>query len=86
MLSPAPDFIIEIISPSTEKIDREIKFADYAAHGVGEYWIVDPENQSVEQYLLENNNYLLNVKLQAEGTVHSKMIEGFALDVKSIFL
>lgn len=85
MFSPAPDFIIEIISPSTEKIDREIKFADYAAHGVGEYWIVDPEQQSVEQYLLENNRYQLKVKLQAEGIVHAKMIEEFALDVKSVF-
>ncbi len=42
MLFPTPDFIVEILSPSTEKIDREIKFRDYAQHDVKEYWIIDP--------------------------------------------
>ncbi len=50
MLFPAPDFIVEILSPSTEKIDREIKFRDYAQHGVREYRIIDPDKETVEQY------------------------------------
>jgi len=45
MLFPAPDLAIEIFSPSTEKNDREIKFWDYASHGVEEFWIVDPEKK-----------------------------------------
>ncbi len=39
---PAPDLIVEVLSESTEANDRGIKFEDYAAHGVVEYWIVDP--------------------------------------------
>jgi Uma2 family endonuclease len=37
MKFPAPDFVVEVLSPSTEDIDRGIKFQDYAAHGVTEY-------------------------------------------------
>jgi Uma2 family endonuclease len=43
MKFPAPDLIIEVLSPSTEKVDRGAKAEDYAAHGVGEYWLIDPE-------------------------------------------
>jgi Uma2 family endonuclease len=52
MKSPPPDFVVEVLSPSTEEKDRQLKFEDYAAHGVMEYWLVDPEQQTVEQYLL----------------------------------
>jgi Uma2 family endonuclease len=85
MLFPAPDLIVEILSPSTEKIDREIKFQDYAAHGVEEYWIVDADAESIEQYLLEDGNYKMQVKLTKEGLLHSKIIPGFTLDVAEIF-
>ena len=50
---PAPDFVVEVLSVSTEANDRGIRYQDYESHGVREYWIVDPEKQTVEQYLLE---------------------------------
>ena len=40
------------MSPATETRDRGVKMEDYAAHGVGEYWIVDADKRSIEQYLL----------------------------------
>ena len=52
MLFPAPDFVVEVLSPSTEGYDRGIKRIDYALHGVKEYWIVDPKENIIEQYLL----------------------------------
>ena len=42
MKYPAPDFIAEILSPSTEGRDGGVKFEDLAAHGVGEYWLLAP--------------------------------------------
>ena len=42
MQHPAPDLVVEVLSKSTSKRDRGIKFEDYAAHGVAEYWLVDP--------------------------------------------
>jgi len=85
MLFPPPDLAVEILSPSTEKYDREIKFADYCSHGVTEYWIVDPEQKSIEQYLLTGKDYRLNVKLHDEGILHCMVIEGFTLNVSDIF-
>jgi Uma2 family endonuclease len=53
MLFPAPDFVVEILSPSTAANDRGVKLEDYAAHGIAEYWIIDPDAELLEQYLLD---------------------------------
>jgi Uma2 family endonuclease len=84
MKFPAPDFIVEVLSPSTEAHDRGIKFVDYAIHGVAEYWIIDPDAEMVEQYTLKNKNYHLHVKTDT-GTIRSTAIEGFAIPVRAIF-
>ena len=55
----APDLVAEVLSPSTERYDRGHKKDMYEKHGVREYWIVDPERRSVEQYVLENGRFLL---------------------------
>lgn len=52
MQFPPPAWVAEVLSPSTEERDRGIKWHDYALHGVGEYWIVDPEKERVEIFLL----------------------------------
>jgi Uma2 family endonuclease len=49
MRFPAPDFVAEVLSPSTEAVDHKVKFDDYAAHGVREYWLVDPDAETVEE-------------------------------------
>ena len=41
VLFPAPDLVIEVLSDSTEKRDRGVKFKDYQAHKIEEYWIID---------------------------------------------
>ena len=55
----APDLVVEVLSPSTAKNDRWQKARTYAAHGVPEYWIVDPMNQTVEVYALQDGQYTL---------------------------
>ena len=84
MLFPAPDFVVEILSPSTEKYDRNEKFVDYAAHGVQEYWIIEPEIEIVEQYFNEGGKFVLFQKLH-KGLLESKTVSGFAIDLKDIF-
>lgn len=81
---PAPDFVVEILSDSTEKRDYGIKKTDYALHGVEEYWIIDPVNETVEQYLLRGITYELSQKLR-EGSLTSEIIVGFTIDVRDIF-
>jgi Uma2 family endonuclease len=84
MKFPAPDLVVEVLSPSTEATDRGIKFRDYAAHGVVEYWIVDPDDQMIEQYLLEDESYRLRVKTNT-GIVQSVAIEGLTVPVRAAF-
>ena len=51
-LKGVPDLVIEILSPSNREYDRDLKRRLYEQHAVPEYWIVDPENQTVQQLRL----------------------------------
>jgi len=84
MRFPAPDFVVEVLSASTAANDRGIKFEDYAAHGVGEYWIVDPDQETIEQYLLLGGVYQLAVKVKT-GTIASAVVAGFEIPVRAVF-
>lgn len=50
----APDFIIEIVSPSSKRMDYFIKLFKYRMSGVREYWIVDPTKESIDVYYFES--------------------------------
>jgi Uma2 family endonuclease len=82
---PAPSWIVEILSQSTSKRDRGIKFEDYAAHGVEEYWIIDAKKKIVEQYFLVEETYLLHKKLTFGDQITSRAIAGFSIPVAAIF-
>ena len=56
----APDLVVEVLSPSTAKKDRLHKKAVYGTCGVREYWLVDPENRTIEQYLPQDGRLELN--------------------------
>lgn len=47
----APDFIIEIVSPSSQRMDYLTKLFKYRTAGVREYWIVNPMKETVQTYL-----------------------------------
>ncbi len=55
----APDLVVEVLSPSTAKNDRFYKKEVYEACGVREYWLVDPNNKTVEQYLLTDGKFMI---------------------------
>ncbi len=84
MQFPAPDLVVEVVSESTEKTDRETKFQDYAAHGVVEYWIIDPDKETVEQYVLQSEEYELVLKAK-DGVIESVVVVGFRINVRAIF-
>ncbi len=85
MLFPAPTLIVEILSPSTQKNDRGIKFIDYARHGVEEYWLIDPLEKTLEHYLLDGQVFKLYKKVKNRGQIHSKTIANFNFDIEYIF-
>lgn len=51
----APDFIIEVVSPGSRRMDYNIKNAKYAEAGVREYWIVDPAKERTTAYRYEDD-------------------------------
>ncbi len=84
-LFPTPNLIVEILSKSTQKNDYGVKFKDYEAHGVAEYWIVDSEKHTIEQFVLKEGNYELVTKLNQNGKLICSEIKGFVLDLEKIF-
>lgn len=84
MRFPAPDFVVEIVSESTVGTDRGVKFDDYAAHGVREYWIVDPVQEVIEHYVLSGDAYTLELKVH-DGTLRSVANPGFEMPVRAAF-
>ncbi len=81
---PIPDLVVEVLSPSTEKRDRGVKFKDYALHGVGEYWIIDTQAETVELYRLAGSEYP-PVEAQAQGVLSSDIVPGFDIPVRALF-
>ena len=81
---PVPDLIVEVLSKSTEKRDRGVKFQDYQAHGVTEYWIISPTEKTIEQYILEGEEFKLITKSKT-GEISSEAIEGLNFSVSALF-
>jgi len=79
-----PDLVVEILSESTAKTDKEDKFQEYERAGVSEYWIVDPFNQSIAIYTLENGAYKQFGKWGIGETAMSKLLNGFEVSVDAI--
>jgi len=84
MKFPAPDLVVEVLSESTAEKDRTTKFDDYAAHGITEYWIIDPKSETVEQFILQNEDYELILKAK-DGTIESVALPEFKIQIRAVF-
>jgi Uma2 family endonuclease len=81
-----PDLVVEIISPNSAKRDRIMKKESYARFGVSEYWIADPANLTIEQYVLveEGKPYKLENVFSQEETVRSERIPCISFVVRDV--
>ena len=81
----APDLVIEILSPSTETRDRGVKLNQYLRYGVREYWIIDPQERTLE-VLRAGNTEFETVRVYPEGaTATSPVLEGIQVEVDRLF-
>ncbi len=81
----APDMVVEILSPATAARDRSFKRALYAAHGVKEYWLVDPDAGTVTLLLLEEHRFAVAGVYGPGQEITSPTVRGFTLDPVDIF-
>lgn len=80
-----PDLIVEICSPATEKKDRKEKFALYQRFGVPEYWIVDPETETVQVFRWRDGHYTLAEECRGEDHLASPLLPGLSIPAREIF-
>jgi Uma2 family endonuclease len=78
-----PDWLCEVLSPSTQQIDRTDKLAIYAAHGVGHCWYVDPTARTLEVFALQGEKWLRAAAFKNADPVTAPPFEvhTFPLDV-----
>ncbi len=76
-IAGAPDLVMEVISAGSWQRDRIEKKALYEQAGVAEYWIIDPDSQTVEVFALVKGVYQLHSKSTGKDVAKSKLLVGF---------
>jgi len=79
------DLVVEVVSPSTAVYDRTTKADTYAALGVGELWLLDTTQQTIEQRVLGANGWEQISLYTSEETIHAVRLPGFACEVQTVF-
>ena len=81
----APDLIIEVLSPSSRDRDLGVKAHLYARFRVPEYWVVDPEQETLTIYHLIDDGYRRAGPFRPEEQVHSVLFPSITLNVADLF-
>jgi Uma2 family endonuclease len=76
-----PDLVIEVISPSSRSKDSVRKLHDYAALGVPEYWLIDPEAHTLERLVLRQGAYSIVEALEGAVVFRPEGFEGLEIDL-----
>jgi Uma2 family endonuclease len=82
----APDLVIEVLSPSTQKYDRKQKSQLYYSGGVKEYWIVDPGLQLVEIFVPGEKDWNRAGVYDEEDILYSPLLHGLKIVLKELFV
>ena len=81
----APDLIVEVVAPSSIRLDRKAKFDAYEEAGVAEYWIADPKTRSVEVYTLSRGEYALHGQYTGDELIESALLVGLQIKTALLF-
>lgn len=82
-ITTSPDWLAEVLSPSTQALDRTDKLAIYAGHGVAHCWYVDPIVRTLEVLALSGQRYVIAATFKNDDAVTAPPFEvhSFSLDV-----
>ncbi len=84
VIGPA-DLVAEVLSPESRRRDRIDKRDLYEQHGIKEYWMLDPEAETIEVLSLKRGEFELQGRWGIEGNAHSTLLKGFELSVGALF-
>lgn len=82
-LEGPPELVVEVLSPSNSFIDRNAKKRKYLEFGVQEYWIVDPDNKTLEIYT--NSLETPSLYLSEQGEITSIVLDSLSFDLSLLF-
>ena len=83
-LRGAPDWLAEVLSPSTARYDRKLKLPVYERAGVREVWLIDPVNRTVSIYQLESGKYGCGTLLELKGQTPLTAVAGVTVDWQQV--
>lgn len=78
------DLVVEVVSPDDPERDTVAKVADYAEAGIPEYWIVDPEAETITVLALQGAGYATHGVFQRGEVATSVLLAGFTADVSPV--
>jgi Uma2 family endonuclease len=76
----APDWVAEVLSPSTARHDRTLKLSAYERAGVREVWLIDPVDRTLTIYQLEAGYYGRALTLELNGRTQLTAVPGVTID------
>ncbi len=80
-----PDVVVEILSPSTAKRDRNLKRKRYEYFGVREYWLVDPSTRCFEILRLQGGQLMNQVSVISPDQCSTDLLPGLIIDLSWVF-
>jgi len=80
----APDMVVEILSPSTSRHDRILKFKTYLKSGIREYWIIDPDTNTLAVHILKDGDYIIH-PYTADDIVSVHTLDGCEINLTDVF-
>lgn len=81
-----PNWVCEVLSPSTAALDRDKKLTVYAREGVRHVWLVDPKPRTLEVFRLEGAHYLRSATWTGEATVRAEPFDALALELRRLWV
>lgn len=85
LLSGAPDVVVEVLSEGSARFDKRAKLVGYARIGVAEYWVVSPEEETLERLVLRRGKYVVDAVLTVGDVLTVSKFPGLTVPLEELF-
>ena len=85
-ISVAPDWVCEVLSPTTLRVDKIKKMPVYAQHGVKHFWLIDPLGKTLDVFRLESERWALLASFAENDKVRAEPFQEAEIDLGNLWL